>query len=308
MDAFLSHSSANTVEARRIERALEAAGLSVWLDRSEIRLGVLLRKELQQAIWDSRVLVLLWSKAAGRSPWVAAEVLTGFHLDRFIIPCLLDSAPLPQFLDSAVQLDLRRKGRAPLQELARAVIGATRHRNEILPLMRGKDPKLERTVRALYVTQGEELDYMGSGDTRAATRAHGDLDKRLAKVRRAWPFDHVLLNMAGYHAKNEYLIKHWAAVQAGHRPKDRLLDRAQRFFFETLFVDPNDYSAINGLGSVLSLQHELDAAEFFVTRAISLAKQDGVDYSAAEQDLALVQFWRSAKPIVDEAEKGPTVL
>jgi hypothetical protein len=42
------------------------------------------------------------------------------------------------------------------------------------------------------------------------------------------------------------------------------------------------------------MEHELDAAEFFVKRAISLAKRDGVDYAAAEHDLALIQSRRPA--------------
>lgn len=295
LDAFLSHSSANSVEARRIERALEAAGLSVWLDRSEIRLGVLLRKELQQAIQNSRVLILLWSKAAGRSPWVAAEILTGFHLDRFIIPCLLDGAPLPQFMSSAVQLDLRHKGPSPLRELVRAVSRAPRHTNEILPLMRSENASLSETIRKICATQQKELDCMDAGDMRAASRAHGDVEKQLAKARKEWPLDHFLLNMAGYHAKNEYQIKHWPAIQSGVTPKDRLLATAQRFFFDTLFVDPNDYSAINGLASVLALQHELDAAESFLTRAIGLAKRDGVDYTAAKLDLAQIRRYNAKR-------------
>ncbi len=64
MDAFISHASKDVTVAARIEELLEEDGLTVWLDHSEIRLGVLLRKELQTAIKNSRVLVLLWSKAA----------------------------------------------------------------------------------------------------------------------------------------------------------------------------------------------------------------------------------------------------
>jgi hypothetical protein len=121
MDAFLSHSSVNTETARRIARSLAAADLNVWIDRSNLRVGSLLRSELQQAISRSRVFVLLWSRAARHSPWVKAELLTAFHSNRFILPCLLDGTSLPQFLMNSVQLDLRRKGPAPLQELAREI-------------------------------------------------------------------------------------------------------------------------------------------------------------------------------------------
>lgn len=59
MDAFISHASKEAGVVAQIEELLEADGLKVWLDRSEIRLGVLLRKELQNAIRNSRILILL---------------------------------------------------------------------------------------------------------------------------------------------------------------------------------------------------------------------------------------------------------
>jgi hypothetical protein len=88
------------------------------------------------------------------------------------------------------------------------------------------------------------------------------------------------------------MLKHWDAIQAGRPPKDRLLERAERFFFDTLFYNPNECSAINGLGNVLLFERELDAAEFFVRRAIVLARKQGGDYSAAKRDLALIQHLR----------------
>src|SRR5436309_2508884 len=107
MDAFISHASKEAALAARMEELLEAEGLKVWLDRSELRLGVLLRKELQTAIKDSRILILLWSKSAAKSRWVAAEVLTAFHLNRFIVPCVSDSARLPYFLQNALYLKVQ---------------------------------------------------------------------------------------------------------------------------------------------------------------------------------------------------------
>ncbi|MBA3494640.1 MAG: toll/interleukin-1 receptor domain-containing protein [Gammaproteobacteria bacterium] len=88
MNAFISHASKDVALAARLEELLEEDGLKVWLDHSEIRLGVLLRKELQTAIKNSRVLILLWSKVAAKSRWIAAEVLTAFHLNRFIAEAL----------------------------------------------------------------------------------------------------------------------------------------------------------------------------------------------------------------------------
>ena len=71
-------------------------------------------------------------------------------------------------------------------------------------------------------------------------------------------------------------------------PSDPLLEQAERKFFEALCVDPSDASAVNGLASILILEHELDAAEFFVRRAIDLVKASGGAYEAAEHDLNLI--------------------
>jgi len=37
-------------------------------------------------------------------------------------------------------------------------------------------------------------------------------------------------------------------------------------------INPIDYSALNGLGNILFFQGELDAAEFFVSSAITLLR------------------------------------
>ena len=70
-----SHSSANRTVASKLEKAPEAAGLSVWLDDSEITLAALLGRELQDSIRASHVLLLPWSEHAASSRWVASEWL-----------------------------------------------------------------------------------------------------------------------------------------------------------------------------------------------------------------------------------------
>jgi hypothetical protein len=54
-------------------------------------------------------------------------------------------------------------------------------------------------------------------------------------------------------------------------------------------INPIDCSALNGLGNILLFQGELDAAEFFVSRAFHCAKKDGADYWQAKDDLKLIQ-------------------
>ena len=85
----------------------------------------------------------------------------------------------------------------------------------------------------------------------------------------------MVLNLAGYQCKNGDMLAHWDEIQVGRVPSDPLLEQAERKFFDALCVDPCGASAVNGLASILILEHELDAAEFFVRRAIDLVKASG---------------------------------
>ncbi len=292
MNTFISHSSKDTSQSVRIEKALEKDGHEVWLDRSDIRLGVLLRAELQSAIRKSRAVVLVWSKPAAASRWVAAEILTAFHLRRFIIPCVVDNTPLPQFLDNTVYLDFRANPKTALRSLRRAVANVPKTANTFSKVMSSQSPDLQEMIRLIVKAQGVELDRLGN-DLAGAREMHAVVDAAMKKVEKRWRLDLSVLNLAGYHRKNAYMLKHWDAIQAGRPPKDPILRRAEQFFFEALFVTPTDCSALNGLGSVLLLERELEAAEFFVRRAIAIAKKKKIAYSDAEHDLAMITYYKT---------------
>ena len=289
---FVSHSSADAAAAKRVAEALEIARFDVWLDSSDIRLGVLLRNELHQAIAKSRAVVLLWSEAAVKSRWVAAEILTAFHMDRFIVPCVVDDTPLPQFLASSVYLDLRRNQSEALTRLAHAVEHAPDQANPLPPRMASASAELTRTIETIAAAQEKVTTPMAKRDLKSAAAVQEALDPVMKQAEQIWPYELMILNLGGYHRKNAYLLKHWDAIQAGRPPRDPLLLEAERMFFEALFVDPSERSAVNGLGSILIYELELDTAEFFVRRAIALSKGRG-GYPAAEHDLKLIEWLRS---------------
>jgi hypothetical protein len=304
---FVSHASANLNVAQEVEGALEAAGFNPWLDDSDIRVGVLLGKELRQAIAASQAVVLIWSKPAAASRWVAAEVLTAFHLDRFIVPCVLTAAPLPQFLSRSIYCDLRGRRSAALKRLAEQLKRIPRGRNEFLAMTAYENDELARAIRSISGQQREMLDRLDStADLSVARGLQAKLDPEMRAAEKRWRYDPTILNLAGYHRKNAYMLRHWEEYCAGRFPADPLLQEADRFFFETLFVNPVDYSALNGLGNVLLFEGELDAAEFFVERAIRCATLDGFNYQEAVGDLKLIRSRtlrprkRRVKPRVEE--------
>jgi hypothetical protein len=294
MDAFISHSSANRSVASRLEKALEAAGLRVWLDVSEIRLGALLGKELQDSIRASHILLLLWSRDAASSRWVTCEWLTAFHLNRYIVPCVLDDTPLPQCLQEIVFLRIRRVTASVIENLVRAVREAPSASNALAPVMRSESPEVGKVIARIGHDQQAILgQFPPEGQLARAARMQAHLDPVVGKALQKWPLEPMIVNLAGYHLKNAYMIKYWDAIQAGRAPDDRLLDQAEKRFFKTLELDPTDYSSLNGLGNILMFRRDLDAAEFFHLAAIAQADSENVDYQEAKYDLALVRRFKS---------------
>jgi tetratricopeptide (TPR) repeat protein len=283
---FISHASANLAIARQIEESLHAAGLDPWLDYSDIRLGALLGKELQQAIRQCEAMVLLWSKPASESRWVAAELLTAFHLDRFIVPCVVSATDLPAFLSRSVYLDLRKGRKDALARLGDQVKHAPRKRNDFTGVSSYEDVDLRAAISSIYTQQSA---IVSSNDLEISRRLQKKLDAEMHAAEKRWRYDPTIQNLAGYHRKNAYMFKHWDEYCAGRFPHDPLLEEGERFFLASLFGNPLDYSALNGLGNVLYFEGELDAAAFFVERAIACAEEADVDYEDARHDLALIR-------------------
>jgi len=300
---FISHTSANLPVAREVQAALKAR-FDPWLDQSDIHLGVLLGKELQQSIAASELVVLIWSKAAAASRWVAAELLSAFHLDRFIVPCVLTDEALPQFLSRSIYCDLRRKRGDVLARLVEQLQRVARSRNEFPALQPYQDAALTKAIYGINAKQRTMLERLGS-DMAAARELQAKLDPEMRSAEERWRFDPTILNLAGYHRKNWYMLRHWEEYCAGRFPADPVLEQGERLFFQTLFVNPLEFSALNGLGNILMFQGELYAAEFFVERAVECARAAGVNYAEAVHDLQLIRSRTPAPPRESDIHIGP---
>jgi hypothetical protein len=305
MDAFISYSSANQSVASKLEKSLEATGLRAWLDDSEIRLGMLLGKELQDSIRASRVLILLWSRHAASSRWVASEWLTAFHLNRYIVPCVLDDTPLPQCLQESVFLRMRQVTASVVERLVRAVREAPDNSNQLTPVMRAESPEVSEAIAMVAAGQQALLEQLSKREFTEAAQLQVLLSDATEKALQAWPLEPMIVNLAGYNLKNAYMLKHWDAIQAGRSPDDLLLAQAEQRFFETLAIEPTDPSALNGLGSILMFRRDLDAAEFFIHTATAQADRQNRDYPEAEADLALIRRFKSIEYERRPAEQRP---
>ena len=297
-DAFISHASANADIAETLVKALEADKLKAWIDSADVKFGALLRNQLQASISGCRVLALLWSEQAFQSRWVMAEMFTAIYLDRFIIPCVLDSTPLPQFLANSAYLDRKRDGDRLGQRLCHAIRAAPDHANDVSAVVPDDTSVVQPLINAVAAGQYAALAAIDQ-DFDKATEANRHVGSAMRNLQEMAPLHPMVLNLAGYQCKNDYMMKHWDAIQVWRAPKDALLDRGERYFFESLCVNPFDEGAINGLGNILFFERELDAAEFFHGRAADLhLKRTGQHYEAAEHDLEMVREFkrRQAQP------------
>jgi len=290
-DAFLSHASQDADFANSVAHSLGQNRLKPWVDNSNLAFGSLLRDELQSAIGDSRAMVLLWSQPALESRWVMAEIFTAFHLNRFIIPCVLDATPLPQFLQNTAYLNRQRDQTDIGTKLALAIKASPSTANKVAPWLGSRSQVVQSLVNGIGAAQIATV-MATTEDFQKAAEANVHTSDALKSAKQLAPFDPMILNLAGYQCKNDYMFAHWDEIQAGRAPKDPLLNQGERHFFDALCVDPSDPSALNGLGSILMFERELDAAEFFQRRAIDIVKRSGGNYEAAQQDLELILYFK----------------
>ena len=103
-DIFVSYGSADRDVARSLAARLEESGRSVWWDR-EIAPGENFERAIENAIDDSRCVVVLWSSSSVVSDWVHAEALDG-HDRKILIPVIIENIRVPLAFRALNAVDL----------------------------------------------------------------------------------------------------------------------------------------------------------------------------------------------------------
>lgn len=110
-DIFISHSSKDIEDAKKLANFLRHNNFSVWLP-DLIQIGYPLVTEISKAIERCKILILLWCKAADESIFVTIEWNTALLEKKIIIPCKLDDHPLAAILKPLRSIDLKDKMQA----------------------------------------------------------------------------------------------------------------------------------------------------------------------------------------------------
>jgi TIR domain len=72
-EIFLGYSRLDSSTVQALAAVLEEKGLSVWIDRSGIEEGDAYDTQIEDAIAQTRVVIVVWSQHSVKSHWVRAE-------------------------------------------------------------------------------------------------------------------------------------------------------------------------------------------------------------------------------------------
>jgi TolB-like protein len=136
---FLSYAREDRGFAERLARVLENGGHNVWWDR-HIDSGREFAGEIETQLEKSDLVLVAWSKAAARSPWVRDEAAIGRDRGR-LLPVLIDASRPPIGFRQLQALDLNswkgrqndRRSKALLQAVEKVISGGSTEFSEPKP-------------------------------------------------------------------------------------------------------------------------------------------------------------------------------
>lgn len=125
-NVFISHRVADLAPAERLAEDIERAGHKVWLDEWIIDIGDSIVQRIDEGLSGSSYLVLCYSEAGVRSPWISREWMSALHRqleghDVRILPAMLTGDDAPAILADIRAADLRTDWDAGLARLLKSI-------------------------------------------------------------------------------------------------------------------------------------------------------------------------------------------
>jgi len=136
MRIFLSYSHQDQKYADKISRHLTNAGHDIWQDKINLKVGDNLIEKVSIGIKKAQAVIVIVSENSRKSKWVMHEI-SALALgdlsskDRRVIPVLVDSSTVPNYLSKFLYVDLTKGFEAGIHSLINAL-----HETEEIPQRR----------------------------------------------------------------------------------------------------------------------------------------------------------------------------
>ncbi len=123
---FISHSSVNKPFVRRLVKAIEADGFQTWLDEKELLPGDSLAKRVSEGLTQARAVIVVVSKAAIASQWLAFELNKASDRsvkgECIVIPVVIEAvADLPPEVQGLLYADFSKSFKQPMHAVLNAL-------------------------------------------------------------------------------------------------------------------------------------------------------------------------------------------
>jgi TIR domain len=128
-ELFISYCRHDSDAANALADTLSKAGLSVWLDRDAIQEGAAFDTQIEEAIAQTRVVIVIWSEHSVKSHWVRAEAAYALGKHK-LLPISIDQSEPPLQFMQIQTIDFRYWDRTSNHHAFQQLAGALAKRLE----------------------------------------------------------------------------------------------------------------------------------------------------------------------------------
>src|SRR5262249_60141944 len=147
-ELFISYSRHDSDAANALADMLSKAGLSVWLDRKAIQEGDAFDTQIEEAIAQTCVVIVIWSEHSVKSHWVRAEAAYALG-KRKLLPISIDQSEPPLQFMQIQTIDFRYWDRTSNHHAFQQLAGALAKRLEASAASTAQPQSLSHTLAAL---------------------------------------------------------------------------------------------------------------------------------------------------------------
>jgi hypothetical protein len=148
-ELFISYCRHDSDAANALADTLSQAGLSVWLDRKGIQEGAAFDTQIEEAIAQTSVVIVIWSEHSVKSHWVRAEAAYALG-KRKLLPISIDQSEPPLQFMQIQTIDFRYWDRTSNHHAFQQLAGALAKRLEASAALTDAQPRsVSHTLAAL---------------------------------------------------------------------------------------------------------------------------------------------------------------